>query len=199
MVEPVPSVSALDPLAARMAAASWSGATLAAGAPRTQIGVRVRGEAAARAASALGLESPPGPNRIAAARGTDCFWLGPEEWLVVGAATERASLRQVLERAVGPDDGAVVDLSSARVTIDLSGPSARDVLSTCCALDLHPRAFGPGRCAQTLVGKAPVLLAFGDERPMFRVYVRPSFAGYVVGWLLDGMDGARAEAEAPLR
>jgi sarcosine oxidase subunit gamma len=197
MAELVTPVSALDPLATRMAAASWPGATLAVGPRQAQIGVRVRGGAAARAASALGLDAPPAPNRIGAARGAECLWLGPEEWLVVGAAAERAALRQALERAVGPDDGAVVDLSSARVILELSGPSARDVLASCCALDLHPRAFGPGRCAQTLVGKAPVLLAFADERPTYRLYVRPSFAGYVVGWLLDGMDGVRAEPAAP--
>jgi len=88
----------------------------------------------------------------------------------------------------------VVDLSSARVILELSGPAARDVLASCCALDLHPRAFGPGRCAQTLVAKAPVLLAFVEERPTYRFYVRPSLASYVVGWLLDGMDGVRADS-----
>jgi sarcosine oxidase subunit gamma len=196
MAEHVVPVSALEPLAGRIAAASWPGATLAAGAPRAQIGVRLRGGAAVRAAAALGLHAPPPSNHVVAARGAECLWLGPEEWLVVGPPSERAALRQAIERAVGPDDGAVVDLSSARVILELSGASARDVLASCCALDLHPRAFGPGRCAQTLVGKAPVLLAFADERPKYRLYVRPTFAGYVVGWLLDGMEGARAEAEA---
>src|SRR5262249_49372340 len=121
MAEPVASVSVLDPLAARMAGASWPGAPLAARAPGTQVGARLRGEAAARAASALGLDTPPGPNRVAAGHAVECLWLGPEEWLVVGSLSERASLRQVLERAVGPDDGAVVDLSSARVVLELSG------------------------------------------------------------------------------
>jgi sarcosine oxidase subunit gamma len=53
-----------------------------------------------------------------------------------------------------------------------------------CALDLRPRVFGPGRCAQTLLARAGVVLMArdGDE---FLVFVRSSFAGYLAAWLLD--------------
>jgi sarcosine oxidase subunit gamma len=66
----------------------------------------------------------------------------------------------------------------------VAGPRARDLLAHGCALDLHPRSFGPGRCAQTMLARAQVLLVAhdGDE---FTVFVRSSFAGYLATWLLD--------------
>jgi sarcosine oxidase subunit gamma len=161
--------------------------------PRSQISVRARGGAVERVAKDLSIGALPAPNRFVATPAGDCFWLGPEEWLVVGPPSSRAETLEALERAVGPEDGAAVDLSSSRVVFELRGPKARDVLASCCALDLHPRVFGPGQCAQTLVAKAPVLLSQVDEAPTYRLFVRPSLASYVVSWLVDGIEGVRAE------
>jgi len=177
-----------------MADASWSGATLVALGARSQIDVRARGPAVARVAACLSIPALPAPNRFVATPLGDCLWLGPEEWLVVGPPSSRAETLEALERAVGPDDGAVVDLSASRVLVELKGPSVRDVLASCCALDLHPRVFGPGRCAQTLVAKAQVLLSQLDEAPTYRLFVRPSLASYVVSWLVDGIEGVRADS-----
>ena len=168
--------------------------TLVSLAPRSQISVRARGGAVARVAACLSIPALPGANRFVAAPASDCFWLGPEEWLVVGSPSSRAETLEALERAVGPEEGAAVDLSASRVLFELKGPKAQDVLASCCALDLHPRIFGPGQCAQTLVAKAPVLVSQVDEAPTYRLFVRPSLASYVVSWLVDGMEGVRAEA-----
>jgi sarcosine oxidase subunit gamma len=161
---------------------------------RSQVNVRARGPAVARVAACLSIPALPAPNRFVATPLGDCFWLGPEEWLVVGSSSSRATILEALGRAVGPDDGGVVDLSASRVLFELKGPKARDVLASCCALDLHPRVFAPGQCAQTLVAKAPVLLSQVDEAPTYRLFVRPSLASYVVSWLVDGIDGVRAES-----
>jgi sarcosine oxidase subunit gamma len=193
MADPAPA-SVFDELAPRMAAASWNGATLVGAGLRAQIGVRARGGAVARVAACLQIPALPVPNRFVATAQGECFWLGPEEWLVVGSPASRAASLEALERAVGPDDGAAVDLSASRIIVDLRGLSARDVLASCCALDLHPLVFGPGQCAQTLIAKAPVLLSQADAAPTFRLFVRPSFASYVVSWLVDGMEGVRAES-----
>jgi sarcosine oxidase subunit gamma len=67
------------------------------------------------------------------------------------------------------------------------------VLAAGCALDLHPRAFGPGRCAQTLLARAAVILEQTSGEPAYRIYVRPSFAGYLADWLRDA---APAPAQA---
>ncbi len=80
-----------------------------------------------------------------------------------------------------------MDLSANRTTLELSGPGARTVLEKGCALDLHPRAFAPGRCAQTLLSKVAVVLDQLDAQPCYRLLVRGSFAQYLADWLLDAM------------
>jgi sarcosine oxidase subunit gamma len=160
---------------------------------RSQISVRARNRAVARVAACLSIPALPAPNRFVATRDGQCLWLGPDEWLVVGPESSRAETLDALERAVAPDDGAAVDVSSSRLLLELKGRGARDVLASCCALDLHPRAFGPGSCAQTLLAKAPALLSQKDETPTYWLFVRPSYAAYVGSWLADAIEGVEAE------
>ena len=118
-------------------------------------------------------EPPVAPNTVA----DDAIWLGPDEWLVLGGREEHY-----------PDAPAAVDVSANRVCLELAGEGAEDVLARGCALDLHPSAFPPGRCAQTLVARAQVIL-YRTEPDTFRLLVRPSFADYLRAWLRDA--GAR--------
>ena len=76
----------------------------------------------------------------------------------------------------------MVDVSANRAVFELGGPSRLERLAIACPIDLHPRSWGDGRCAQTVFGAAQVLLHERDDAT--RVFVRPSFAGYVVD-LLD--------------
>jgi sarcosine oxidase subunit gamma len=124
--------------------------------------------------------SAPAPGRTA-------LWLGPDEWLVVGPPGEEPALEVELAEALGGGLGSVVDLSANRTAIELSGAAARDVLAKGCALDLHPSAFGPGDCAQTLLARAQVILEQRDDAPTYRLFVRGSFADYLATWLLDAM------------
>jgi len=165
-------------------------ATLVRLGARAQINVRARGPAVERVAKRLSIPALPGANRFVATPLGECYWLGPDEWLVVAPPDSRAAVLDALDEVVGPDDGAAVDVSSSRVPFELGGPKARDVLAGCCALDLHPRVFGPGQCAQTLLAKAPVLLSQVDDAPTYRLFVRPSLVSYVVSWLRDGIEGA---------
>jgi len=116
-------------------------------------------------------EPPMAPNTIAG----DALWLGPDEWLVLGGREQDS-----------PDALAAVDVSANRVCLELAGPGAADVLSCGCALDLHPSVFPPGRCAQTLLARAQVILYRTDEHT-FRLLVRPSYADYLRAWLRDAM------------
>ena len=118
-------------------------------------------------------EPPLAPNTV----GGDALWLGPDEWLVLGGREEDYA-----------DQPAAVDVSANRICLELSGEGAADVLARGCALDLHPSVFPPGRCAQTLVARAQVIL-YRPEEHTFRLLVRPSFADYLRAWLRDA--GAR--------
>ena len=51
------------------------------------------------------------------------------------------------------------------------------------SLDLHPRVFGPGRCGQTGLAGANVILEQTDDRPSFEIAVLNSFADHLWRWL----------------
>jgi sarcosine oxidase subunit gamma len=76
-------------------------------------------------------------------------------------------------------------VSANRTTIELSGPHARDILEKGMPIDLHPRSFGPGHCAQTLLARAQVIVRQVDAKPTYHVLVRGSFAPYLADWLVD--------------
>lgn len=99
--------------------------------------------------------------------------------------TER-DLESRIRTAAGDEPVSVTDVSAQRTALLVAGPRAHDLLSHGCALDLHPRAFEPGRCAQTTVGRTQVILVARDAPGSgFWVLVRSSFAGYLTDWLLD--------------
>jgi sarcosine oxidase subunit gamma len=182
--------SPLEPLAGALAEASGEAVTLREVPFLAQVNVR----ADAPAARALGLPLEPNTTRTDGSRTT--LWLGPDEWLVVGPDGDAPAIARELE-AAGEHAGWVttVDLSSNRTAIELSGPRVRDLLAFGCSLDLHPRAFGPGRCAQTTLARAQVVLEARGEDTL-RVFVRGSFAGYLGGWLVDAVDGLEVPVSA---
>ncbi|MET8248955.1 sarcosine oxidase subunit gamma family protein [Streptomyces sp. NPDC005202] len=154
----------------------------------TQINVRLdaKGAAADAVGLALDLPLPLEPNTAVRAGELTALWLGPDEWLLVGPPGGQRDLESRIREAVGDEPVSVTDVSAQRTTLLVAGPHARDLLAHGCPLDLHPRAFGAGRCAQTTLGRTQIVLVARDEpRAGFWVLVRASFAGYLVDWLLD--------------
>jgi heterotetrameric sarcosine oxidase gamma subunit len=159
----------------------------------TMVSLRVApgSDAAVRIGEVLGAPLPDSVGQTTAAGPHTVLWLAPDEWLLVSQA-EVSDVVPPLVESLGPARGAVVDVSANRTTLELSGPSARAVLEKGCPVDLHPRAFGPGRAVTTTLGPVPVLLwQSGPET--YRLLPRSSFAEYVARWLLDAM----AEFGAP--
>ena len=122
-----------------------------------QIGLRAKTPVAAYLA---GVPLPLQPNRVASMRLVRTLWLGPDEWLVTAP------------------EGVAPDLMGRL-------PRARALLEKGCGLDLHPRAFGPGSCAQTLFAKLPVILDQLSAAPSYRLFVRRSAARWLAEWLID--------------
>lgn len=182
-----PPTSPLGNRAAELAAAPPS-VRLRELAFRAQLNLRVdlRGPAAAAVGEALGAPLPTRPNSAVRSGELTALWLGPDEWLVLAPVGRSQHLGNSLRLALGTEEGAVVDLSAHRTTVELSGPRAREVLAKGCSLDLHPTVFGPADCAQTLLARAPVLLlGRGGDPPSYWLLVAASFAAYVVDWCLD--------------
>ena len=144
-----------------------------------QIDVRCSPEDATR------LGFPIAPNTVTGDMARGVLWLGPDEWLVVGLPGTTADAVAELERALAGTHHAVVDVSENRAVIELRGPDRHELLASGCPLDLDARGgWVPGACAQTLFARAQVVLQELDGAT--RLFVRPSFADYVVDRLLAG-------------
>lgn len=151
----------------------------------TQINLRVDpSSAAARTAGKeLGLTLPTAGGTSATSGDVTVLWLGPDEWLVVGPPGAEARLTASLRSATDGHHASVVDVSAQRTTVALAGPRVRELLALGCSLDLHPRVFGVGDCAQTMLAHAPVVVWRRESE--FWILVRASFAGHLAAWLAD--------------
>jgi sarcosine oxidase subunit gamma len=182
-----PGAAAASPLEGR----PGSGAEGAVMVEHPHLGkITLRGDAADQALvdavkGAVGVAPPLEPNSVATAGHVTIHWLGPDEWLIVTPAGEQGAVETALDEALEGRHVSIVDTTDARTTIRLHGVHARDVLMKGCPLDLHPRAFGPGRCAQTIIAKADVLIHQRDDAPTYDIYVLCSFACYLWDWLVD--------------
>lgn len=142
-----------------------------------QVDVRCSEADAAR----LGL--PLVPNTVAGDLTRGVLWLGPDEWLVVGLPGAAAATVAEFEAGLDGVHHSVVDVSQNRAVIELRGADRFALLATGCSLDLDPRGrWVPGVCAQTLFARAQVILQ--ELEGATRLFVRPSFAGYVADRLL---------------
>jgi len=133
--------------------------------------------------AATGVALPTAPNTVATAGGRRVLWLGPNEWWVTGADGEADFLVETLRENFIGQHAAACDVSESRAILVLKGPMARDVLMRGVSLDLHPRVFAPGQCAQTGLSRANVLLHLIDDAPTFEIYVLKSFSDYLWRWL----------------
>jgi sarcosine oxidase subunit gamma len=148
----------------------------------------------------LGMSLPLVPGSTAAADDRRVLWLGPDEWLIVSPPRADPDLETSLRAATagGPGFASVVDISSLRTIVEVAGSGARGLLAHGCALDLHPRVFQVGQCAQTKFAQANVVIyevdrdshgtiADHETTPVFWILVRASFAAYLGAFLLDAV------------
>jgi sarcosine oxidase subunit gamma len=116
------------------------------------------------------------------------YWLGPDEWLVVGDTGRVDELADELEAALEDNHAAINKLSGGQIALHLSGEPVRNLFAKGCTLDFHPRVFRSGQCAQSGLAKANVLFGCLDEDGRFELVVRRSFADYLLRWLCHAGD-----------
>ena len=150
--------------------------------------VNIRGTAsdpafAAAVQNATGVALPNSANTVSTAADRQILWLGPNEWWATGPVGEADALLEALRAAFVGQHATACDVSESRAIIALKGPKAREVLMRGVSLDLHPREFRVGQCAQTGVSRANALIHLVDDTPTFEVYVLKSFSDYLWRWL----------------
>jgi sarcosine oxidase, subunit gamma len=137
-----------------------------------------------RDAATLGF--PTEPNTWSRVGERDVLWLAPDGWLVVGDPEDAETVAVELESSLAGTHHSIVDVSANRSIIELTGDDRLGLLSSACPIDLDPRVWSGGRCAQTVFGAAQVVLQ--ERANATRLFVRPSFAGYVVDLMLAGAE-----------
>lgn len=140
---------------------------------------------------ALGYALPETPNTTASDHRTTALWLGPDEWLVTGPDGSGDDTRSRLREALSGRHAAVVEVDGSRTLLELRGAGALAALESVCVIDLHPRAFPPGRCAQTMIGPAQIILLMRSDAPTWWLFVRSSYADWLAVWLTDAMRNTR--------
>jgi sarcosine oxidase subunit gamma len=139
----------------------------------------------AGALKVLGCEPPTTANTVVESGDYRIYWLGPDEWLIVTPAGGQGQLKAKLLSAMKGAFCSVVDNSSGLTMIHVSGENAAALLATDCPLDLHPREFKHGQCAQTRLAKAGMTLSPLPDNSGFEVIIRRSFADYLLLWLQE--------------
>lgn len=125
----------------------------------------------------------PAPGGSATGRAVTLHWSGADQWFVVAQNRKEGALfAELVKRLAGL--ASVSDQSHGRVTLAISGINARDVLAKGTPVDLHPRAFGLGRCAVTQMAHIGVHIAQvgADE---FEVSLFRGFAVSFWEWLTE--------------
>lgn len=132
--------------------------------------------------SALGGALPTEPN-LAHGGDVDLLWLAPGEWLIDCGTAPSDPFDRVRAACRGTVHHLAM-MSDAYVVVEIGGARSRDLIAKGCSLDLHPRAFGPGRCAQSLFAQLHVLL-YQTDATTFRLYADASYQAYLLAWLVD--------------
>jgi sarcosine oxidase subunit gamma len=133
--------------------------------------------------AAFGLDLPP-PGRWAAGAQADAMWVRPGGWLLESEPSPPGALCARVAAAT-EGLGAAVDQSSGRSLIRFAGAPTRSVMATCCRLDLHPRAFGPGSAAMTRIAHVACGIRLANATATFDIIVSSTYARWLIEELLE--------------
>jgi sarcosine oxidase, subunit gamma len=111
--------------------------------------------------------------------------LGPNEWLIGGAAAETEALAAAIETALSGTIHGLTDISHRHAALEIAGAEAAATLNAGCPLDLSIGAFPEGSATRTLLGKTEIILIRPGAEPVFRLECWRSFARYVHDFLIE--------------
>jgi sarcosine oxidase subunit gamma len=141
--------------------AGGPGVTLALRHPVSIVTIIARKDKATDLSGAIethfGLACPPAGHSTSN-DGLSLHWCGFEQWYAVSDGFADGALYEGLREHLS-GLASMSDQSHGRVILHIDGPRARGVLAKGTGLDLHPRAFGPGRSAVTQMAHVGVHIA----------------------------------------
>ena len=143
-------------------------------------------EVAAAMQAAFGVALPES-GREGRSPALTALWIQPDAWLLVAPRAAEGALARAVKAACGAA-ASVVDQTHGSCVIELSGGRAAWVLGKLCRIDLHPRAFGPGRVALTPVAGLSGIVHQRDAVPSYDLIVPATFARSFAASLLHAAE-----------
>lgn len=138
----------------------------------------------AKVEACLSTMIPRVPNQVLGTR-PRVAWLAPGEWMVFDSGVAADAL---LDAAKDAAIAHAAEVGDGWVAYAVAGSKARDLLAKGCTLDLHPRVFGGGRCAQTALAQVFVLIDRQSSlAPLFHIYADASYAHHLELWFEDAL------------
>jgi sarcosine oxidase subunit gamma len=177
----------LELSAARRPAALVDSAPLRPLAPATRYILRGAEGVMTAAGKELALTLAAAPCRASLGGSYAALWLGPDERLLLAAASD-TTLGVRLERCLRELPHSLVDVSHRQTAFEVSGPQTLTLLAAGIALDLAAHAFPVGMCTRTMLAKSEIVLWRTAEQ-CFRIEVWRSFAAYVSRFLAEAARG----------
>jgi sarcosine oxidase, subunit gamma len=112
------------------------------------------------------------------------LWLAPAEWLLDCPVSDAGSLHGALTRRLAASIAAVIDMSDAFASFEVSGTRACNMLMSGCSLNLHADGFPAGRVARTSLAGIPAIMRKTGEPCAFRCLVDRGYICHIRDWLL---------------
>ena len=112
------------------------------------------------------------------------YWLGPNEWLLMVPIGTELQVATDLRTSLTGQHSAVVDISSAQTSVNLSGTKLPELLQKSTAYDCDPTHFPVGKVVQTTFAKTGVTLCRCEDGSIDLI-IRRSFSDYFTLWLRD--------------
>ena len=126
------------------------------------------------------------------------FWLGPRAWLFTTGAAAPPRDFDAARGAINAAGGALFDVSASYMGWAIAGVHAGRVLGRECPLDLRPRSFPAGRCAQSLLGHIGVLVYRPREAPCYVMLIARSYASDAWHTLTTAASSEGHRVESPI-
>jgi sarcosine oxidase subunit gamma len=138
-----------------------------------------------RLSAAFRLAWPTAPNTTASDGVVTVRWLAPGEWAVTGKAPQE--VMRAAAGGLGDTLHHLVDMTDGLVTFRVDGAVSRDLIAKGCGLDLHPRTFTPGACAQTLLAQCSAWIFRPGEGDAFEITIDATLRDHLQAWFADAV------------
>ncbi len=129
------------------------------------------------ASEALDLDLTGPINRAVSVGQRTALRLGPDEWLLLVAEADAASVAGSLAQRLTDGRYSLADISHRQTGIALEGAAVTDILNGGCPLDFDLAAFPVGMATRTIFFKAEIVL-WRQDVERFHLEVWRSFAPY---------------------